>query len=243
MGSATRLLLSPMRDDPFFGDIVLYLKGNGANNGTIFTDSSQYNHTITRRGSDIVTSTTQSKYGGSSLYSPTNVADTGLSIVNSAVFDIGTKNFTIEFWYYKTSNTYVGFVSLTQLFNLDGVDFPFTIADGSFFGGIPRISFGSNSAWTVDALEITPSAVPLNEWVHIAICRKDGFLRTFYNGNLHQSLADTSTIAAGASSPTLMGSSSGGYGSALCYIDGFRFTMAGRHDTSFNPERDTFMRD
>ena len=163
--------LSPV--DPFSNDIVLYLKGDGANNGTVFTDSSQYNHAISRFGvgNNIVTGNTQSKYGGSSLYSPTNTIDTSLDITNNPVFNIGTKDYTIEFWYYKTSNTFVN--ELTELFTLDGVDFPLVIYDGAVAGSITTLAFGSNdTTWTNSAFSVAATPIPLNQWHHICFCRK-----------------------------------------------------------------------
>lgn len=238
----TRNPLSPI--DPFLNDIVLYLKGDGANDGTVFTDSSQYNHAISRygNGNSIVTSTTQSKYGGSSLYSPTNTDETALSITNSSVFNIGTKDYTIEFWYYKTSSVFSN--GLTEIFTLDGLDYPLTVYDGeSFFFSRPSLyTTSNNDAWISNVLS-TNTAISLNQWNHVCFCRKAGFLRGFLNGNLSQSVADTSFVASGINSPSLMGSreAQGFYGSMIGYIDNFRFTMAGRYDGSFNAETDTFM--
>ena len=236
-----QILLSPRRD-PFLSDVVLFVQGNGADSGTVFTDSSQFNHTIIRAGgTNITTSTTQSKYGGSSLFSNSNTLDSRLDITNNSVFNIGAKNFTIEFWYYKTSNFFTN--NIIELFTLDGLDFPLAIYDGSFFGNRPNLSWGSNSAWVNPGFESNNAAVPLNQWVHIAFCRSEGFMRSFFNGQITNIVADTSTIGTPASNPTLMAPrASGFYGTMLGYMDNFRFTMAGRYDQNFNPERNTFMR-
>jgi hypothetical protein len=225
--------------DPFVDDVVLYLKGEGENNGTVFTDSSQYNHTVSRfgGGNQIVTSTAQVKYGTSSLYSPANVVDTGLEIVNSPVFDIAAQNFTLEFWYYKLSNSYLN--NITELFTLDGIDYPLAIYDGGA-PVIPSLYFGTNSDWLGNIAVAT--GIPLNTWNHIAFCRKDGWLYGFFNGIKFDEKADTNTIATGGTNPTLLGSSpSAVYGSAHCYMRNFRFTMAGRYSSNFNPETDTYM--
>ena len=235
-----RNTLSPV--DPFLNDIVLYLKGDGANNGTVFTDSSQYNHAISRFGvgNNIVTSNTQSKYGGSSLYSPTNAVESGLEIPNNSVFNIGTKDYTIEFWYYKTSDNFQN--NLTEIFTLDGLDFPLTVYDGVALGSKPALYTSADSiAWTVN-VSVANTVISLNQWNHVCFCRKAGFLRGFLNGNLFQSVADISSVGSGTANPSLMSSRlSGFYGAMLGYIDNFRFTMAGRYGASFNAETDTFM--
>lgn len=225
--------------DPFANDVVLYVKGDGVNNGTTFTDSSQYNHSISRGGTgtnQIVTSTNQSKLGGSSLYSPANNADTCLSITNSSAFNIGTKDFTIEFWYYKTGSTYLN--GTAELFTLDGLDFPLGIYD---IGKI-LAAWGTNSSWSVPSLLDSDLALPLNQWVHVAFCRKNGTAKGFRNGVSTYQISDSSSIATAANNPSLMGSrGTTFYGAILGYIDSFRFTMAGRYDTNFNPETDTYM--
>lgn len=229
--------------DPFADDVVLYIKGNGADGGTVFSDSSQYNHTVTRfgAGNEIVTSTTQAKYGTSSLYSPSNIIDTCLDIANSEVFDIAAQDFTLEFWYYKLSNTYIS--GITQLFTLDGLDFPLCIYDGGVLGNKPTAYLGTNSVWISIIHSSTESgAIPLNTWLHVAFCRKDGVLRGFLQGVIGTEVADTSTIPTGSANPTLLGSrGTDFYGAIQCYMSHFRFTMAGRYDANFNPETDIYM--
>lgn len=71
---------------------------DGANNSTTFTnDVPSGVQPSNNLGSPII-STTQSKFGGSSLY----VSATGLSF--SSVPAIGTGAFTIDFWFYATVN-------------------------------------------------------------------------------------------------------------------------------------------
>ena len=88
--------------DPFFNDVVLLLHGDGENGGTIFTDSSLYNNTVTASfnpdSTYMTTSTAQSKFGGSSMHFDnfTSREDNFLTVTN-AEFALGD-TYTIEGW-------------------------------------------------------------------------------------------------------------------------------------------------
>ena len=86
--------------DPYFNNVVLLLHMNGANSGTTFTDSSSFARTVTTYG-DAKTSTTQSKFNGSSgLFDGTTDR---LSVPASSDFNMGSGDFTIETWIYPTT--------------------------------------------------------------------------------------------------------------------------------------------
>jgi hypothetical protein len=90
---------------------VLWLKFEGANGSTIFTDSSSQNNTITRYGSPSIT-TSNSKFGNSCLGIN---ATSYLKINRSESFDIGAgQPFTIQMWLYITGGTgaYGGLISM-----------------------------------------------------------------------------------------------------------------------------------
>jgi len=67
IGIANTVFTGTKSDDPNYSSVSLLLNGNGTNGSTTFTDSSVNNHTITRNGNAQI-STTQSKFGGSSMY-------------------------------------------------------------------------------------------------------------------------------------------------------------------------------
>ena len=58
---------SPPPTDEYFGDVSLLLYGDGTNGSTAIVDSSSINHAIGVNGNAQI-STTQSKFGGSSMY-------------------------------------------------------------------------------------------------------------------------------------------------------------------------------
>jgi len=86
--------------NPPFSQVVLLAHGNGANNGTVFTDSSNNNYTLTASGSPI-TSTAQSKWGGGSIY----LNGSSYLYVASGSPNFGSNNLTFECWCYPTSSS------------------------------------------------------------------------------------------------------------------------------------------
>jgi hypothetical protein len=152
--------------DPNFKDVSLLLKGNGASGGTVFTDSSLNNLTVTPSG-NAVTSTSIKKYGTASMF----FDGTGdyLTTPYNVALDLVASNFTIEAWIYPTNlkangirvfsigggtvgwNATTGIHVLLQLTSTGRVDFQ--IASG---GATPRSA-------------LSTASVSINTWSHIAV--------------------------------------------------------------------------
>ena len=98
--------------DPNFANVSLLLHGDGANNSTTFTDSSSNNFTLSRVG-DVKISTTQSKFGGSSIFF--DGAGDYLTLANNSVFTFPS-SFTVEAWVFPT----LSLILLTLYSLLDG---------------------------------------------------------------------------------------------------------------------------
>ncbi|HSD16771.1 MAG TPA: LamG domain-containing protein [Thermomonas sp.] len=86
--------------DPHWANVVLLAHGNGANNGTVFTE--ERGKVLTPTGT-VVTSTTSPKFGSAALLFP-NGSNAYLSTPSSTDFDFGTGDFVIEFWI-RTAHT------------------------------------------------------------------------------------------------------------------------------------------
>ena len=85
--------------DPDFADVSLLLHGDGTNGSTTIVDSSDNVNSVTaNNGAQI--STTQSKFGGSSIEF-LSTANTGLAVTPSSVFQFGTGDWTVEAWIYQ----------------------------------------------------------------------------------------------------------------------------------------------
>jgi hypothetical protein len=160
----------------------LLMHFDGADGGTVFTDSSQSARSITRTGT-VTTSNTQSKFGGTSLK---NANEGSLVIPNSADFHLGTGDFTIECWVYLLS--YNSFNTVLNASNSGGGAAWRFYASAS---GVTanRVSFHSGA--------YSASVPPLTTWVHIAAVRSGGFVKVYLDG-----VAGTKAAVATSSAPT-----------------------------------------
>lgn len=79
--------------DPYFANVVLLLHADGADGSTTFTDSSSYARTVSGLGNAKI-STTQSVFGGSSIY--LDGAGDALSVPHAASLQAGSSDFTFE---------------------------------------------------------------------------------------------------------------------------------------------------
>ena len=88
--------------DEYFGDVSLLLYGDGTNGSTAIVDSSSNNHTVTAYDNAQI-STAQSKFGGASMY-----FDGSGDYLASSVSDtlsLGTSDFTIECWAWRSASS------------------------------------------------------------------------------------------------------------------------------------------
>ena len=92
--------ISGKERDHDLASVSLLLHGNGTNGSTTITDNSPSPKTVTAVGNAQI-STTQSKFGGASIY----LDGTGdvASVASDVAFAFGTNDFTIELWVYPVS--------------------------------------------------------------------------------------------------------------------------------------------
>jgi hypothetical protein len=174
--------------DPYWGQVLLLLRGNGTNGATTFIDSSLYNRTMSQSGGVSSISTAQSKFDGSSILGAAgHPAQLTLS-TNLSGAEWDADNWTVECWYRRTgSNTYHGL--------------------GYFGNVVLMLRTPTNSGtWQlmagVNGLSVLTCAtvIPLNTWTHIAYsCQLVGpkaggtfTLRAFVNGVLDGSYSVSS---------------------------------------------------
>jgi hypothetical protein len=205
--------------DPLLNNVVLFLKGNGANNSTAITDNSSTPKSITRYG-DTKISTTQSKYGGSSIYFDGNGDYLDCSF-GATSLNIRTGSYCMESWVHPTTSSDFGlFCTETQNFYVD------------WFGA--KWWVGDQSINTIN----TRPTLSLNIWTHIALSFDGTTYRLFNNGTLISS----STVL--LSNYTLSAISIGKRGTRLFtgYLDSIRITIGvPRYTTNFNSETDTYL--
>lgn len=168
---------------------------------------------FTVNGNTII-SNAQSKFGGTSMYldgAGDFLTGSGYSLLN-----LGTVDFTIEFWWYHTVTN-----SGKPL-----IDFRPTAANGAY----PYIYFSSTSLayYVSSANRITTSAgaVTTSNWHHIAISRVSGVTTMYLNGSTIGTWADATNYSVGATVP-LIGANSVSSGQVYSngYMDGLRVVV------------------
>lgn len=210
-------VVSPEITDPYAANVILWLKGDGANNSTSIIDSSPIPKAITVNGNTKI-STTQSKHGGSSIYF--NGGSDSLSLDFDA--PLGTGDFTIESWIYTDAIT--GDPGLVSTPNVNSGSFVF----GLFSNG--DIRWFANSGTT---------GITLSSWNHVAVTRALGGIALFVNGVLGATLTDSTNYS---ELPLVVGTDRSLTLPFRGYMDLVRITKGvARYTANFNPETDTFL--
>lgn len=174
-----------------------------------------------------VVSTTQSKWGGASIYIPTTGAtDYCLVPYKNANFpDVyaGGGNFTVEAWVYVTAyatnqNTICG----TRLNGAAGWEFR--------INSTGTVSF----YYTGGTVAVTTSTVSLNTWTHVAAVKNNGTTTVYINGVSGGSAAQATATA--TTNAMYIGSGVGANSGFSGYIDDLRITQGvARYTGNFTP--------
>lgn len=208
---------------PGSSETVLMLPFEGSNNDTTTTDRSSTGHSITFNGGAKI-STTQEKFGSSSLYLDGN--GDYLSLAAHADFNFGTGDFTWECW--------VRFDSVT----ISG-EYLFAAATGSsgFFifrwdgggGGSGNWSYGYSAGGNNWA-----DTLSADTWYHLAVVRSSGDIKVYRDG-VEKGSAWTHNVSLNPSSGMFIGKSHGTEYIAG-YLDDFRMTKGvARYTSNFTP--------
>lgn len=174
-----------VNDDPHYFKNALLLHGIRSNNSTNIRDSGPVNHVITRVGNSCI-STTQYKFGGSSLYFDGN--GDYLTVPSHYLFDLCAYDFTIEAWIRPTAWA----AKNGSVYNacIIGKDVTGTTTRSWQF-----VIWGTASSFTTLQLYLirsgpTPTAITaahnfsLDTWYHVMATRKSNKIYLFVDGVL-----------------------------------------------------------
>lgn len=205
-----------------FNDRILGLHFNGSNGSTTFTDNSPTPKTVNGVGG-IALSTTESKFGGSSL----RLSGSGqyLTVSDDAEFDLPGA-FTLECW--------VRFSSDTSGAN----SYIFSFLNGANVGYIINRDASNNLRFSINFSGgiVGSTAITSGAWHHIALVKNASGVCTLYLDGVSQG---TSTQAAGLTpSGIVVGSNPGTLGANLWagYIDELMITKGiAKWSANFTP--------
>lgn len=226
--------------DLYYDQTSLLLPLNGVNNGTTFTDFSKYNNSITRVGTP-VTSTSQSKFGGSSGAFLTNGSYLTTPRANQFIFEAG--NFTIESWIYPLNPLANPFSVERCIFGLWSAVDPGGQAFMLYLDG-GNLKFISDIVVNDNVLLNVGGVITTERWYHVAVVRNGTTFLMFIDGTQRASYnAGSSAIVTGNNSLGVGGYSRGTTSPATFYgyIGPLRVTKdIARYTTDFNIPTLTF---
>lgn len=209
-----------LRDLGFVGGLAAPVTGPNSlillhGTSSPITDSSTYGRTITSGSPAPSISSTQSKFGGGSIYFP-NTLGSWLTVPSDALLAFGTADFTVETFLYQNSfNTYSALLEIGNHLNNTGIVF----------------LAGTNGAQIYSSGFFGSGAISLNQWNHIAFVRQSGTLNIYVNGTRTSSTAFGNNLSAagpftiGSSNPANTSVYNNGY-RMDGYINEFRVTSS-----------------
>ncbi len=205
---------------------------DGTNGATSTTDESNTNATVTFQGSSTI-STAQSKFGGSSLYSP-NANPAGVYVPGAGSTINLTADFTFEWWFYRiqvsvSNNQASGPIygqSSTTTCASKGLLIGYVSTGTSTTSGL---LYGSSngSSWDVASAVVlgNGSLGTVGQWVHLALVRSGSDWSFYVDGSrtYNGSLGSSTISAPGAN--ILLGKSWDNANQMEGYWDDFRLTQ------------------
>lgn len=214
--------------DVDFDSVSLLLHFEGSNNGTTFTDVC--GHTMSRIGTNAVTSTDQAKFGSTSMKITSTSGGQGCSTPDASDLRLGSGDFTEELWIYTTSlsTTQQPFRKGASSSSYSGCFVSITTA-----GAVQLLGTINGTSWGLNQTS-SNGVISINTWHHIAVVR---------NGTTVTAYVDGTSVASGTLSGTIS-DSSGSYcvgcginaNPLVGYLDNFRLTVGvARYTGSFTP--------
>lgn len=208
--------------DANYANVTTLLSGGGTDLSTTFTDSGPSPMTYVAHGGAKI-SATQSKYHGTSM-SFGGSGDYLTTTSGLSGFSVGTGDFTIEFWAYKSAQGASGFDCVCSTYSLSNSSDGYWVELSNSRGFV----FASNAA----VIAQYNSAVNDSTWHHWVVCRTGTTLRLFKDGVIVATATSSASLGA-----ALLKIGSDFYNEYFNgYIEDFRVTKGfARYTAAFTP--------
>jgi hypothetical protein len=186
--------------------------------------------TTTRTGTPVL-STTQFKYGISSLYLD---GSSYVTLASDTRFAFNKEDFAVEFWMYRTTSPAATQIVLDMRVN-GSANEPVIYMDSSY-----QLICGLNG--TASAIS-SGYTVPINTWTHVALTRQGTSTKLFVNGAQGGSTV-TDSVAKIAGAVTIGARQSDAGGKFTGYLDEIRISRGvARYTTTFTPSAQSYTSD
>jgi len=199
--------------DPYFSNVKFLSSFDGDDGDTTTSglDESSSDLDLTYNSGDEL-STTQKKFGTTSLYVADNVI-----ISSSDGFNMGTGEFTIEGWYY--------FTSFSNSFSLWDQWAGSATGAGNSQMWMSHATAGKVK-WYYDGSSLLQSNTTMStgQWYHIAFVRESGTLKMYFNGALDANTQSFSGQFGKTGTVYLGDQHAGGGGAPQYFLDELRVT-------------------
>jgi hypothetical protein len=219
-------------NDPSFGSVKLLLHGDGANDGTTFTDVK--GHTMTR-GGNTVTKTGEKKYGTAAIF----LDGTGdyLSCTSSD-FNLGSGDFTIEFWFFPQDGGHGGSYARLLAIGADATSGGLYIVANNTDNPLTFLIQGHNGSAYVNLLDYVATGVTDDTWHHFALVKASGVYTAYVDGSQY---ATKTTSYTHSTTALVIGAGTTGANAFKGYIDDVRITVGvARYSGTFTPATAAF---
>jgi len=214
---------------------VLLIHADGANGSTTFTDVSPSGHTLGAFGASV--STTSPKFGSGSVVISTSAAQIIQVDANTADWNFGSGQFTIEAWAY--------FTSAPTGSSIHGVVTQFGGSSnlGFFFGQVQgALNFHYSTTGSDNSIVGAAYTPPLNQWIHLAVDRDaSNVTRIYRDGVIHASATVSASLFASTRAMTV-GNDNGNARGFPGNLDEIRITKGlARYGGAFTPPTAPFI--
>jgi hypothetical protein len=164
--------------DPFWGNVVALISGNGSD-GATFVDQSSFARTLTLQNGVVLTTGNQKFGPGSVDFAPNKRYKIGAS----APTNLGTNDFTVEFWSKENAGALMGLVGTNDNGGTNG----FLLQRGF---DSTRLVLRINS---IDRITSGAGTFPNNVWNFIQLLKSGTTYSLYLNGSLVGTYAGSNT--------------------------------------------------